>query len=152
MQTLADSIQLLLLILEALPTVEEERPKGKEKEKVAEKEEEKGSRKDEERAMEEKEPPAREELEGLQNEKVKESELLTLEGATSSPSTPPPFPRSTASGSTQQHGPRFKRKRAGGEFKPSGEGAMMVEDVIKERATDAILFEDALFVHTGYSI
>ena len=28
----------------------------------------------------------------------------------------------------------------------------MVEDVIKERVTDAILFEDVLFVHTGYGI
>ena len=70
---------MLLLILEALPTVVEERPKGKEKEKVAEKEKEQESQKDEEKAKEEKEPPAREELEGFQKEKVKESELPTLE-------------------------------------------------------------------------
>ena len=66
---------MLLLTLEALPTVEEERPKGKEKEK----EEEKESRKDEVRAKEEKEAPAREEFEGLQKESGKESELPTLE-------------------------------------------------------------------------
>ena len=69
----------VVLILEAIPIVEEERPKGKEKEKVAEKEEEKESRKDEVRAKEEKEPPAREEFEGLQKEKGKESEVPTLE-------------------------------------------------------------------------
>ncbi|CAK0816650.1 unnamed protein product [Prorocentrum cordatum] len=57
---------------------------------------------------------------------------------------------STATGSTQQHGPRFKRFRGGGFVKPDSEHAAMVEDV--ETLEYANSTEEVYLMSTGKGI
>ncbi|CAK0797600.1 unnamed protein product [Prorocentrum cordatum] len=57
---------------------------------------------------------------------------------------------STATGSTQQHGPRFKRFRGGGFVKPDSEHAAMVEDV--ETLEYANSTEEVYLMSTGMGI
>ena len=64
-------------------------------------------------------------------------------------------PKSTTSGATAQHGPRFKRMRAGGAWKENGEEGNMAEEVMTstfaaESAT--VDQEQALTVETGDGI
>ena len=64
-------------------------------------------------------------------------------------------PKSTTSGATAQHGPRFKRMRAGGAWKENGEEGNMAEEVMSstfaaESAT--VDQEQALTVETGDGI